>query len=87
MSLRRYNVTARPYRASVVRDFGFGQCVGLDTPAPAHWGSPEGYRAHAYGEYEPGGNPVLAGPLRATPAEAEADLDAPTWDVVGYLCG
>lgn len=49
-----------------------------------------GYHAKGYGRYAPGGNPVIAGPVRKTRDEAEHDAANPAtvaWRVIGYLCG
>ena len=66
---------------------------GLRVSACAEYtatGVERGYHAKGYGRYVPGGNPVIAGPVRPTLAEATADAADPisvAWRVIGHLCG
>ena len=53
-------------------------------------GVERGYHAKGYGPYAPGGNPVIAGPVRRTLGEAINDVADPSsvpWRVIGHLCG
>lgn len=65
-------------------------CAPVTVEASPAWHHRRGYYARAIGPYAPGGNPVIAGPLRATETAARRDAESPEsvlWHVIGHLCG